>query len=101
MKAWLGAILSLPLLAYGQLICLGDSQTAVRPPVQSADTYCNKMASAIGTTAINKGVGGNTSADALARMDDVLAQPGSCVTVMLGTNDAWIDPSLQYDYSSF
>ncbi len=84
------------------LICLGDSQTSVRPPLVASEVFCTKMAVATGRTALNKGVGGNTSTDMLARLyADVLSQPGSCVTVMAGANDAFIDPYATYDYSTY
>lgn len=84
------------------LICIGDSQTAVRSPLVASDTYCHKMASAIGKTAINKGVGGNTTSDMLARFTaDVTSQSGSCVVIMGGANDAFINPMGSYDYSSY
>jgi lysophospholipase L1-like esterase len=80
------------------LICFGDSQTAVRTPLVSSDTYCHKMAMATGRVAINKGVGGNTSSDGLKRLKaDVLNQNGSCVVIMFGANDAFIDPTAVYD----
>jgi len=59
------------------------------------------MAAATGRTDLNKGVGGNTTADMLARLNaDVLTQQGSCVVVMAGANDAFIAPGT-YDYSSY
>jgi lysophospholipase L1-like esterase len=84
------------------LICFGDSQTAIRMPLVQSDTFCYKMAHATRKTDINKGIGGNTSADGLARLtNDVLMQPGSCVTVMFGANDAFIDNAATYDYSAY
>ena len=88
------------------LICLGDSQTAVRPPVQAEDTYCHKMAIATGRTALNKAVGGRLSTEVLANLSsDALTQQGSCVTVMLGAGDSFLDyandnPAI-FDYSSY
>ncbi|MGM4906231.1 SGNH/GDSL hydrolase family protein [Tardiphaga sp. 866_E4_N2_1] len=76
------------------LLCFGDSQTVgVREGVRPGEEWCSLLARRTGRTAINKGVGGNTTNDALARIDaDVLQQPGSCVAVMLGANDGWRDP---------
>lgn len=84
------------------LICIGDSQTAVRTPLVASETYCYKMATATGRTALNKGVGGNTTSDMLARFNtDVVTQSGSCVVIMGGANDAFIDPSATYDFSTY
>lgn len=84
------------------LICIGDSQTAIRAPLVSSETYCYKMAVATGRTALNKGVGGNTTSDMIARFNaDVVTQSGSCVVIMGGANDAFIDPSATYDYSTY
>jgi lysophospholipase L1-like esterase len=60
------------------------------------------MATKIKKGAMNRGVGGNTSADGLKRLKkDVLTQPGSCVVVMFGANDAFIDNDKVYDYSTY
>ena len=94
-------VLLLPLTALADtLICFGDSQTAVRPPVQLADTFCAKMAGA--RTPVNKGVGGDSTVDALARLNgDVLTQSGSCVTVMFGAGDSEISYSGSYSYTGW
>ena len=95
------ACFSLPSFA-DSLICFGDSQTAIRVPLVQSDTFCSKMAIATGKTDINKGIGGNTSTDGINRLtNDVLAQQGSCVTVMFGANDAFIDNTATYDYQSY
>lgn len=84
------------------LLCFGDSQTQVRPPLVASETYCYKMAQATGRTALNAGVGGNTSTMGLARLQtDVLATSAECVAVMFGANDAYIDYALPYNYSSY
>lgn len=84
------------------LLCLGDSQTQVRPPLVASETYCHKMAQATGRTAINAGVGGNTSTMGLARLQtDVLSTSAECVAVMFGANDAFIESAPTYNYSSY
>lgn len=96
-------LLLLPVSAFADvLIAIGDSQTSVRPPLIATETYCHKMAEATGRTCLNKGVGGNTSTDMLARFNaDVISQSGSCVVIMAGANDAFIDPSYTYDYTTY
>lgn len=76
------------------LICFGDSQTVgLRPGVVAGQEWCALLAKRGSRQGLNKGVGGNTTDDALARInEDVLSQPGSCVTVMFGANDGWRDP---------
>lgn len=97
-----GVMSAVSVVHAGALIAIGDSQTAVRAPLVASDTYCHKMAAATGRTCTNKGVGGNTSADMLARFNaDVVTQAGSCVVIMAGANDAFIDPGASYDYSTY
>ncbi len=81
-----------------RIVCLGDSVTkAVRPGVDADQTFCarlEKMLHAQGADVaiINAGVGGNTTADALRRLDhDVLAKKPHYVVIMFGLNDSWID----------
>lgn len=84
------------------LLCFGDSQTQVRPPLVASETYCYKMAQATGRTAINAGVASNTSTLGLARLQtDVLSTSAECVAIMFGANDAYIDETLPYNYSSY
>lgn len=91
-----------PLSFSETIIALGDSQTAVRAPLIATETYCHKMAERTGRACLNKGVGGNTSTDMLARFNaDVIAQAGSCVVIMAGANDAFINPGVNYDYSTY
>ena len=96
MKFLILFFLAFPVFA-DTLICFGDSQTAIRPPVQATDTYCYKMSYATGRGMLNKGIGGNTTVDALARISaDVLTQTGSCVTVMFGAVDSYIKDSQDF-----
>jgi acyl-CoA thioesterase-1 len=81
-----------------RVVFLGDSVTrAVRPGVTSDQTFCTLFekgfrASGVPIEAINAGVGGNTTADALARFErDVLARKPGFVVIMFGLNDSWID----------
>lgn len=72
------------------LICFGDSITlGVRTGVTVTDTYCYKIGTQRGfATVLNKGVGGNTSGDGLARLStDVLANNPKCVIANFGVND--------------
>ena len=88
-------------IAHAQLIVAGDSQPSVRAPLVASDTFCYKMASALGATCTNLGVGGNTSSDLLARFSTVTATPGTCVIIQIGANDAAIAPNGSYDFSSY
>jgi lysophospholipase L1-like esterase len=75
------------------LICEGDSQTAVRSPVTDAQTYCAIVAAALGWDHTNLAVAGSKASDVVARLPTELAStPGACVLVMIGANDAYIDP---------
>lgn len=86
----------------GNLLCFGDSQTAIRPPLVQTDTYCYKMAQATGRTDINKGVGGEDTQMAMQRIQaDVISQTAECVVVMFGANDGFISPTATYDYSTY
>jgi lysophospholipase L1-like esterase len=80
------------------IVCLGDSVTkGVRSGVKPEETFCallKKSLTESGRKArvINAGIGGNTTADALARFDrDVLVQQPTHVVIMFGLNDSWID----------
>lgn len=72
------------------LICEGDSQTAVRSPLTDAQTWCSIVANKLGYTHSNFAVGGSTTADVKARLATDLATSGSCVVVMIGANNAFI-----------
>lgn len=81
-----------------RIVCLGDSVTkAVRPGVEPQQTFCARLQAALNAPerpveVINAGIGGNTTADGLARFDrDVLAPRPTHVVLMFGLNDSWID----------
>lgn len=68
------------------IVCLGDSITE---GVGSGpgEAYPELLSARLHTEVINAGVSGNTAADALARVDDVLAKDPWLVVVELGGND--------------
>ena len=68
------------------IVCLGDSITA---GVGSGpgQTYPELLAGKLGVDVINEGVSGDTAAQGLARMDQVLADDPWLVIVELGGND--------------
>jgi lysophospholipase L1-like esterase len=84
-----------PAFAAGPLYCTGDSQTAPRLPLVTADlTYCSLLAARKGVPAVNLAVPGATSADWLAgQVPQLWGRERGCVTVMVGINDGWIDPA--------
>lgn len=77
------------------VVCFGDSVTGVYYHTGSRRAYTDMLEIAlerespgVDVTAINAGISGNTTVDALARIDrDVLAQKPDLVTVMFGLND--------------
>ena len=74
-----------------KILFLGDSVTAgVRPGVTESQTFCAQF------NGINGGVGGNNTADGLARLPALLEthQP-KIVVVMFGLNDALNGPTGQ------
>jgi acyl-CoA thioesterase-1 len=81
-----------------RIVCFGDSVTkAVRPGVTADETFCAQLerqlrADGRDVVVFNSGIGGNTTADGLARFEtDVLAHKPSFVVIMFGLNDSWID----------
>jgi len=81
-----------------RIVCLGDSVTkAVRLGVEPQQTFCALLEKELTTAerpveVVNAGVGGNTTADGLARFErDVLAREPVGVVIMFGLNDSWID----------
>lgn len=80
----------------GGIVMFGDSTTAPRPGAVEK-VYAQRVAEALqgvasSLTIHNAGVGGNTTKDALARMDrDVLAHQPRFVVVQFGINDSAID----------
>lgn len=77
------------------IIAFGDSTTALRENIKQV--YAQRLADELpkrGLPAmlVNAGVGGNTTADAVARFDrDVIARHPDLVIVQFGLNDAAID----------
>ncbi|TWU17483.1 Acetylxylan esterase precursor [Novipirellula galeiformis] len=70
--------------ARAKVVCFGDSITK--------QGYSEILASLLDVQAINAGVGGNTTSQALRRMSrDVLAQHPDVVVILFGTNDTRID----------
>jgi acyl-CoA thioesterase-1 len=81
-----------------RIVCLGDSVTkAVRQGVLPEETFCAVLERMLRETGqpvsvVNAGIGGNSTADGLARFDtDVLAHRPNYVVLMFGLNDSWID----------
>jgi lysophospholipase L1-like esterase len=69
------------------VIALGDSLTSGAGSSLGND-YVSKISELIGIPIVNKGVAGNTTADALTRLQtDVLDQNPDIVIVLLGGND--------------
>ena len=69
------------------IIAFGDSLTAGYG-AQSGEDYPSRLSSSVGVPIINAGVSGNTTEDALARIDaDVLSRDPRIVIVGLGGND--------------
>ena len=80
------------------IVALGDSITrGTREGVTAEQTFSHLLeqqliASGREVRVVNQGVGGETTAGALGRLDrDVLALKPSIVVVMYGTNDCWVD----------
>lgn len=74
-------------LGTGPIIALGDSITFGRDATAGND-FVSLLSSRIGETIINAGVNGDTTAEALARLDiDVLSKNPRLVIVFLGGND--------------
>ena len=87
-----------------RVVCFGDSVTGVYYHTGSRRAYADMLAVALRRTypravsvTINAGVSGNTTRDALARIDrDVLAHRPTLVTVMFGLNDMTRVPLDEY-----
>jgi lysophospholipase L1-like esterase len=69
------------------IVAFGDSLTAGYQ-MADADSYPAQLAGLVGREIVNRGVSGDTTADALARLDrDVLAESPGVVLLSLGAND--------------
>lgn len=84
------------------IVTLGDSITrGTREGVTNEQTFSHLLeqqliASGREVRVVNQGVGGETTAGALVRLDrDVLALKPAIVVVMYGTNDCWVDAGQQ------
>ncbi len=77
---------------------LGDSVTyALRQGISETQTYSYLLeselrAQGLAVKVIKCGLGGETTAGALARLDQILALGPNCLTVMYGLNDAAFPP---------
>lgn len=69
------------------IVAFGDSITAGYGAEGPGTTYPERLAERIGRPVINEGVPGDTTADALARIEPVLAHDPWLVIVELGGND--------------
>ncbi len=87
-----------------KVVCFGDSVTGVYYHTGSRRAYTDmlglalkKAVPAADPTMVNAGISGNTTVNALARIDqDVLKQNPDLVTVMFGLNDMTRVPLEQY-----
>lgn len=71
----------------GPIVCLGDSLTA-GVGASPQESYPRLLEELLGLPVINAGVAGDTSADALRRLEsDVLAQRPEAVILLIGGND--------------
>jgi lysophospholipase L1-like esterase len=68
------------------IVCLGDSITA-GVGAGPGEAYPELLAARLGTEVLNAGEPGDTAAQGLARLDDVLAEDPWMVVVELGGND--------------
>jgi lysophospholipase L1-like esterase len=82
------AIGSLPLTAGDRVVAIGDSVTADRRGWFELLKASIELAALPDVDMVNLGLSGNTTADALERLDVVAAARPTWVLVMLGTNDA-------------
>ena len=74
------------LVAGDAILAVGDSLTAGFGAPKGAD-YPAQLAQILGRKVINGGVSGDTSAQALARLPDLLVQKPKLVVVSIGGND--------------
>ncbi|MGD9646191.1 MAG: GDSL-type esterase/lipase family protein [Pirellulales bacterium] len=84
------------------IVALGDSITrGTRPGVTAEQTFAHLLEKKLidsgrDVRVVNQGVGGETTAGALARLDrDVLPVHPQIVVIMYGTNDCWVDAGKQ------
>jgi acyl-CoA thioesterase I len=99
--AWLAAFVALSLSACGRdnyasirnlravgqtIVCLGDSLTE-GVGARTGEDYPSILANRLGRPIVNAGYPGNTTADALMRLQEVLNENPRLVIVLLGGND--------------
>jgi len=81
-----------------RIVTLGDSITrGVRPGVKADETFAAYLQESlkkkeINAEVVNAGIGGETTAGALARLDKIIALKPKLVTIMYGTNDTYVYP---------
>ena len=99
---WCLAVALSPVVALAgdtvRIVCLGDSVTkAAREGVSPDQSFCVLLERALSKPqrpieVVNAGIGGNTTADGLARLErDVLVHRPRYVVLMFGLNDSWVD----------
>ncbi len=69
------------------IVALGDSLTSGVGASSPEHGYVHILEERLRVTIINKGISGNTTSDALKRLDDVLAVKPDIVIILLGGND--------------
>lgn len=79
------------------IVAFGDSLTEGYG-LDPSEAYPAQLSKLLGEEVINEGVSGDTTADAIERIDDVLEHNPKLVIVFLGGNDALqkIDPSTTF-----
>lgn len=79
------------------IVTLGDSITkGVREGVKPEETFTHLVerelaARRLAVRAVNAGIGGERTDQALARLDEVIRHRPRVITVMYGTNDSYVD----------
>jgi acyl-CoA thioesterase-1 len=68
------------------IVCFGDSISA-GVGASPGQGFCEVLADRLGVEVVNEGISGNTTAEGLARLDQVLAHEPWLVIVELGGND--------------
>lgn len=93
-----------------RIVCFGDSVTQGVPHVAPADTFVSRLERRLNakyspefeTCAINAGVGGENTLEALARIDnDVLVHSPDVVVIEFGLNDIRYEPEKEIGEEQF
>lgn len=80
-----------------RIVTLGDSITkAARPGVTDEQTFSSLLQAwlrhdGVDVEVLNRGIGGERTDQALARLDTIVALKPHLVTIMYGTNDSYVD----------